>query len=75
MLNLSIREKIIGEMFGYCEFSQYLCKVIINTINKMEKQKLEEMIKELNEVIRDLNNSKHNYSYQLEKYEEIFSTN
>lgn len=62
-------------MFGYCEFSQYLCKVIINTINKMEKQKLEEMIKELNEVIRDLNNSKHNYSYQLEKYEEIFSTN
>jgi len=34
----------------------------------MEKEKLDEKLKELNEVIRNLNNSKHNYSFQLEMY-------
>ena len=34
----------------------------------MEKEKLNEQLKELNEVIRNLNNSKHNYSFQLEMY-------
>ena len=34
----------------------------------MEKDKLEEKINELSEMLRNLNNSKHNYSYQLELY-------
>jgi len=34
----------------------------------MNKKDLEEKLKELNEVLKDLNNSKHNYSYQLETF-------
>ena len=34
----------------------------------MHKQKLNEKLEELNEILKDLNNSKHNYSYQLEMY-------
>ena len=34
----------------------------------MDKNDLDEKLKELNEVIRNLNNSKHNYSFQLETY-------
>jgi TRAP-type C4-dicarboxylate transport system substrate-binding protein len=34
----------------------------------MEKRKLEKQLKELNEVIKNFNNSNHNYSYQLELY-------
>ena len=34
----------------------------------MEKEKLDEKLKELNEVIRNFNNSKHNYSLHLEMY-------
>jgi len=34
----------------------------------MDKHKLEKKLKELNEVIRNFNNSNHNYSYQLELY-------
>ena len=34
----------------------------------MEKKKLEQKLKELNEIIRNLNNSKHNYSFELEMY-------
>ena len=34
----------------------------------MDKNDLDEKLKELNEVIRNLNNSKHNYSFQLEMY-------
>ena len=34
----------------------------------MDKQELDENLKELNEVIRNFNNSNHNYSYQLELY-------
>jgi len=33
MLNLSLKAKIIGKKFGYYEISQYLCSVIIKTIN------------------------------------------
>ena len=34
----------------------------------MDKKELEERLEELNEVLKNLNNSKHNYSYQLELY-------
>ena len=34
----------------------------------MNKNELEERLEELNEVLKNLNNSKHNYSYQLELY-------
>ena len=40
----------------------------LNIKNCMEKDKLEEKINELGEMLRNLNNSKHNYSYQLELY-------
>ena len=41
----------------------------------MEKSKLEEQLTELNEIIRNLNNSKHNYSFQLEMYTRDFFDN
>ena len=41
----------------------------------MEKSKLEKQLKELNEIIRNLNNSKHNYSFQLEMYTRDFFDN
>ena len=34
----------------------------------MDKFELEEKLTELNEVIRNFNNSNHNYSFQLELY-------
>ncbi len=34
----------------------------------MDKNELSEKLRELNEVIKNLNNSKHNYSDQLEMY-------
>jgi len=41
----------------------------------MDSQKFEEKLEELNEVLKDLNNSKHNYSNQLEMYaRDIFDT-
>ncbi|MCL1936769.1 MAG: hypothetical protein FWF52_00025 [Candidatus Azobacteroides sp.] len=41
----------------------------------MNKQELEEKLEELNEVLKNLNDSKHNYSYQLEMYaRDLFDT-
>jgi len=34
----------------------------------MNKKELSEKLEELNEVLINLNNSKHNYPYQLEMY-------
>jgi len=34
----------------------------------MEKEILEKRLDELNEIIRNLNNSRHNYSFQLEMF-------
>ena len=38
----------------------------------MNKKELDEKLEELNEIVRNLNNSKHNYSYQLEMYARDF---
>ena len=41
----------------------------------MNRQELDEKLEELIEVLKDLNNSKHNYSYQLEMYaRDLFDT-
>ena len=41
----------------------------------MDKTKLEKRLTELNEVIRNLNNSRHNKSWQLENYaRDLFET-
>jgi len=37
----------------------------------MERKILEEKLKELSEIIRNLNSSKHNYSIQYEMYVKI----
>lgn len=72
MLNLSFSVKIIDEIFEYCGISQYFCTVIIKTRNQMNKKELDEKLEELKEILKNLNNSKHNYSYQLELYARDF---
>lgn len=41
---------------------------LLNNQNQVEKEALNEKLEELIELLRNLNNSKHNYSLQLEMF-------
>jgi hypothetical protein len=53
---------------GTVKFNSIFAGYITKLKRQMDQNELNGKLKELNEVIKNLNNSKHNYSDQLEMY-------